>query len=354
MDSTGKYIAETIYDNLDILAEEIAKAQISSRAEISSKYALNLSKYIEYSRHDLQQLAESLFADNHYQFVDYISWQRSMLENHGVPPTFTLLNLNSEVEILKKYLSPDEMNAVRKYFNAAREASGQKTDAMSSGITEDNYLSSLSQLYLNTLLSGDRKKATSLIMQAVENGTPIKDIYFKVFKSCLYEVGRLWQIGEITVAHEHFFSAATQFIMSELYSYVLKGLSKQKGIIIAACAPGELHEIGLRIVSDLLEMDGWDVYYLGANMPPLAISEIAREKNAKLIALSVCLPSCGPAAREMISIIKSQLDDSIKILVGGYIVSKYPQYGISLGADAVHDGSLEISEMAEKLCAEIL
>jgi hypothetical protein len=36
---------------------------------------------------------------------------------------------------------------------------------------------------------------------------------------------------------------------------------------VAACVSGELHEIGVRMLCDLLEMEGWNTIYLGANVP---------------------------------------------------------------------------------------
>jgi MerR family transcriptional regulator, light-induced transcriptional regulator len=90
----------------------------------------------------------------------------------------------------------------------------------------------------------------------------------------------MWQAGRITVAHEHYFTAATQFIMSEFYPLIHKHIVKNGRAAAAACVAGELHEIGLRMSADLLEWEGWQTFYLGANTPPLSISDMIREKKA--------------------------------------------------------------------------
>ena len=41
--------------------------------------------------------------------------------------------------------------------------------------------------------------------------------------------------------------------------------------MVATCIGGELHEIGIRMVADFFEMEGWDTYYLGANTPADAV-----------------------------------------------------------------------------------
>ena len=68
---------------------------------------------------------------------------------------------------------------------------------------------------------------------------------------------RLWQINKITVAQEHYFTATSKLIMSQLYSRIFA--SNKNGLkFIAVCVNEELHEVGIRMVSNILELDGWD------------------------------------------------------------------------------------------------
>jgi Predicted cobalamin binding protein len=69
--------------------------------------------------------------------------------------------------------------------------------------------------YKDALLNVQRYEASRMIFKAVEDGMDIKDIYIHVFESSQHEIGRLWQNNMITVAQEHFCTAATQMIMSQ-------------------------------------------------------------------------------------------------------------------------------------------
>ena len=103
----------------------------------------------------------------------------------------------------------------------------------------------------------------------------MKDIYLQVFQRSQYEIGRLWQMNKLTMAQEHYCSAATQLIMSLLYPRIFD--TKKIGArLVAACVQGDLHEIGLRIVSDFFEIEGWDTFYLGANTPTSGILDTLR------------------------------------------------------------------------------
>ena len=114
--------------------------------------------------------------------------------------------------------------------------------------------------YLNTLLAGDSHLANQLILDAVRHGFGVKDIYLHVFQPCQQEIGRLWQMNRISVAQEHFCTVVTQTIMSQLYPYIF-ATEKNGRRLVATSVSGELHEIGMRMVADFLEMEGWTTYY---------------------------------------------------------------------------------------------
>ena len=93
----------------------------------------------------------------------------------------------------------------------------------------------LAKKYLESLLRGDRETAARLILDAVEKGESIRNIYLHVFQRTQYEIGRLWYLNRISVAEEHFATAATQLIMSQLYPYVFS-TKKTGSKLVAACA----------------------------------------------------------------------------------------------------------------------
>jgi methanogenic corrinoid protein MtbC1 len=343
-----KQIAETIYTRINQLADDMVSLQRTKRVDISPKYGLDDAKYREYSLHDLYQLAEALIANNSPQFARYITWQRSMLRGHLVPDFFVELQLAAEQIVLMSAFSSEYHPAIIRFLQAAREAL-REVDDSSRCFLPDGALKEVVAQYMKTLLAGDRAGAADIIMNAINSQVSIRDIYLGVFKPSLYEVGRLWQTGQITVAHEHYFSAATQLIMSELYPLIHRQANKNGRIAVAACVAGELHEIGLRMSADLLELEGWQTYYLGANMPAMSIIEIVREKKARILLLSMCLPINGPALRALISMVREQLGDKVKIIIGGYSISADPVYAASFGADAAATDAGETPAIAVRL-----
>jgi methanogenic corrinoid protein MtbC1 len=166
----------------------------------------------------------------------------------------------------------------------------------------------------------------------VENKVSIKEIYTHVFERCQYEIGRLWQLNDVSVAQEHYCTASTQLIMSQLYPYIFRADRTFRGTIVAACVTGELHEIGARMLCDLLELEGWNTVYLGANVPTAGIVDVLRDNNSNILAVSASMTFHIPAVREVIAAVRLA-SPATKILVGGYAFKIAPRLWSDIGAD---------------------
>lgn len=223
------------------------------------------------------------------------------------------------------------------------------TSSPPSFLTNENPHLALCQQYLNTLLRGDRREAGRLVIESVESGTPVKEAYLHVFQPALYEIGRLWQINRISVAEEHFFTAATQLVMSQLYSYVFTS-EKREFKMVAACAGDELHEVGVRMVADFFEIEGWDTYYLGANMPAESVLSKVLEYKPHLLALSATMSYHSRAVEEVVRRVRSEPDCAgVRIMVGGACFRMFPNLWRKVGADGFAIDALQAVARAREL-----
>jgi len=207
----------------------------------------------------------------------------------------------------------------------------------------------LAKSYLDALLNVQKDEASRMILEAVENGTKIKDIYIHVFELSQHEIGRLWQNNQINVAQEHYCTAATQLIMSQLYPHIFR--TKKNGRrLVAACAAGEMHEIGVRMVADFFEMEGWDTYYLGANTPNESILETIIELKPDIVALSASIHSNVGFLMDLItSIRKSPEITEVKVMVGGRSFMLAPELYKKVGADGCPSNAQEAVSLANEL-----
>ena len=80
---------------------------------------------------------------------------------------------------------------------------------------------------------------------------------------------------------------------------------------------GELHEVGARMASDFLEMSGFDVEFLGANVPTDSLVRWVEEARPDLLCLSATMSFHLPALQEAIERVRA-VAPALPIAVGGH------------------------------------
>jgi methanogenic corrinoid protein MtbC1 len=219
---------------------------------------------------------------------------------------------------------------------------------MNTALDNRNEYALLAKEYLGLIMKVDRYSASKLILDAVDEGLSIKDLYLHVFQPTLYEIGRLWQNNEITVAKEHFCTAVTQFIMSQLYPKIIS--SKKKDLnLFATCVGGELHEIGIRMVADFFEMEGWNTFFTGASTPVESIIRSIEEFDTDVLAISTSMTFNIIRVKELIDKVNEALPEhKVKIMVGGRPFNISPGIWKSVNADFYASDASTAIDIAEE------
>ncbi len=192
------------------------------------------------------------------------------------------------------------------------------------------------RVYLAALRAGDRRRALAVVEDARSAGLGLPDLYLDVFQPALREIGRLWQENEITVAEEHLATAITQMSMGRLYPDFCVAAGRNGRTLLAACAETEKHQVGLHMICDLLELEGWDATYLGAAVPPDSLVDMVLRDRPDVLALSVSIAPHLPQLRSLIAAVRAATGQAVPyILVGGRPFLDDPTLGHRVGADAM-------------------
>lgn len=325
--------------DLDGRREELARAvtdlHYERRPELAARYGpAGRSRCLQDAAYHLTYLSEALAASAPDLFADYVAWAKVMLEGRGIPAEDLAGNLEVLRDVLRREL-PEELSGVAAgYVEAGLARLPQLPAELPSGLTGDGLLDQLGRDYLQALLRGERNVASRLVLDAVAGGVSIKEVYLHVFQRSQHEIGRLWQMNRISVAEEHYCTAATQLIMSQLYPFLF-GHARSGRTLVATCVAGDLHEIGVRMVSDFFEIEGWDTFYLGANTPAASVIRTLKDREADVLAVSATMSFHLRAVSELIAAVRaSEVGDRVKVLVGGYPFNVVPDLWQLVGADA--------------------
>jgi methanogenic corrinoid protein MtbC1 len=191
----------------------------------------------------------------------------------------------------------------------------------------------MQEIFLSLLLHGDSHGCLKLVEQSIQTADELKNFYLDVVWPAMYRIGLLWETNQITVAEEHLATAIVGRVMAALYPRFAQ-FTVSRGTAIVSAGPNEFHEIGARMVADFMEMDGWDVTYLGANTPATEIMEFLKRQKPFMIALSVATVFNLDYAQQMIKLIRETEETrDIKVMVGGLAFNTMPELWRQMGAD---------------------
>jgi MerR family transcriptional regulator, light-induced transcriptional regulator len=171
------------------------------------------------------------------------------------------------------------------------------------------------QRYLRALVDGNSNAATIVVHELIGKRASVADIYLDVLAPALFQIGDLWCDGKVNVAQEHL---ATQITLGQmdklrLIQSVPRSLSYR---VMVCCVEGEHHFIAARMAADLFQMEGWQVDFLGPDVPTAALIEIVSARRPNLLALSTTLQSNLRRTRALIKRIR-KLPAAPYIIVGG-------------------------------------
>ena len=172
------------------------------------------------------------------------------------------------------------------------------------------------QAFLERLLDGDYSGALGLAGKRVHTREDLPGFYQDVITPCLYQIGDLWQDNMISVAHEHLATAIVSQLLAELYGRFAK-LSPSRGTVLATTVAGEEHDTGLRMVADLLELDGWTVVYGGPARSDDEIATLVRNHRPDLVVVSVTLVSSLHRLRALTTALRRLPDTGTMAIFGG-------------------------------------
>lgn len=205
------------------------------------------------------------------------------------------------------------------------------------------------EAFLDALTRGDRRTAERLVDTALDRGAHLRELYLDMIQPAMREIGRLWQENCLTVAEEHLATAITQAAMGRAFERVYRWFDRRTPTLIAACADDERHQMGLRMLCDLLELEGWDTTYLGASVPVESLVDMVEKRRPDVVALSAAIAPHLPRVRSAIAAIHaSNVSPAPLIVIGGRAIGGDTELATRLGADLTASDASEAVAMLQQ------
>jgi len=319
----------------DLRAQAIAAVSGRFYSEHAQVYAAFGPRGNEACRQDLGYhldfLRPALEFGDAQPMLDYLRWLETVLQARDIPAAHLAQSVEWLADFFLAAMTPPAgpvvhgaLQGVRSLYLAPRAGIGSAEPQAPPAWPE-------CAQFTDALLAGDRGDASHLMTTCQARSGSLVDTELHLVQPALYSIGRQWQANEVTVAQEHLATALSTTMMSDGLQRSVPAAPNGRKVLLA-CVEGNQHSVGLQMVADAFLLDGWDVQYLGAGVPPGAIVAQATRFRPDLIGLSVSFAH----QLDQVKVVMRRLaamPGRPPVLLGGLAINQFAQLAAQLGAD---------------------
>ncbi|MBN1662763.1 MAG: cobalamin-dependent protein [Deltaproteobacteria bacterium] len=331
-DATHRYI-----EARDVLLDEV-NTRMEDHPQIAVLIGGNPIRMMHDNHRNHIDFMATVFQFNSYEMLaKTLPWVYRAYGTHGFSFDYFPQVLETWKEAVKKHLAPAaaaEINAVYDWMLHHHRHMIELSTVVSD--MEEAYpdLADERGKFGACLLSADFQSCMKIAESILSRENGQETLYLGLIQPVMYEIGRLWEQDKISTAEEHLATSMVGRILAGLYAK-LPIPPPDRGKAIVTSAPNEFHELGGRMLADMLEAAGWDILYLGANTPAEELIRLIRKTNPRFLAISLTMPFGMDRVAAIISTLKGAPDlGHIKILVGGSAFNSDRNLWRQIGADA--------------------
>ena len=192
------------------------------------------------------------------------------------------------------------------------------TTANAANERENQVLTDTKLEWMQACLEFNEFKAEQVLFQAFSL-FPMETVCTQILQAGLSEIGSLWHRGEVSIQQEHF---ATQLAVRRMNILISSApLPLHTETIIIACPEGEQHTFSALMLTLFLRYRGWNVVYLGANLPNSEIRDVIATIQPNLVVMIAMRLSTAATLLVSAQIIHEM--DTI-FAFGGWVFNHHP------------------------------
>ncbi|MBN1657555.1 MAG: MerR family transcriptional regulator [Anaerolineae bacterium] len=182
-----------------------------------------------------------------------------------------------------------------------------------------NTIDEMRSAWVSACLAYDEQRAEQVLAEAFAVYSPER-VAVELMQKAVSEIGDRWYRGDVTVQQEHFCSG---LVIRHLEALMMSAPPPTRpGRILAACPPDEYHVISLLLLSYLLRRRGWEVVYLGANVPSERLETTVRVTNPHLVVLAAQQLHTAATLLDVAEVLERE---GVPLAYGGLVFNLVPE-----------------------------
>ena len=353
-DSTkkGQRAGAWLRERTEALAGEIVERHFAADPMLKKKYGpVGRVRCREDATYHLSFLAQAAEASNRVHFIEYVRWAKPMLASRKIPWQHLEANLKIMRSVILDAGPPKETKAFADdAIDEALRILPEAPEEIPSLVDESNPDHKLANEYLRALLSNDREKAFQVVRDAVQERDSIRSVFLNVLAVAQREIGRLWQLNRISVAQEHYCTAATEVIMARITERMLGRPRAKQEKVVAICPQNEEHCVGLQLICELLDLEGWPTHFLGAKVPVSSAVSFVSDIQPAFVLISAATAMRISELADLIGVLKQSVPTTT-IVVGGRVFENDAELYKRVGAHATGKDPNDVVTLLERMAA---
>jgi len=279
------------------------------------------------------ELATAVLIGEERLFTGRISWSRKAFTARGERESDLRDSLQALRDVLVERLPRMAGDLPVAYLDAALAVlAAPPPPPEPSALDPARPTDRIALVYLNKILEGNIVDAIETVLAAALGPLGPQAAYSDVLLPAQREIGRLWHAGEVSVAEEHMVTAATQRTMSVVVSQAPKRPANGRTVVVAAIS-GNIHDVALRALADMYQLEGWRVIYIGSDVPMLDLPKVLTFYQTDLLMLGATISTQLPRVKQAIDAIRRRADCDARVIVGGAAFDEAPDLWEKVGAD---------------------
>lgn len=280
--------------------------------------------------------------------IDYLQWLNEVLLARTVPTEHLALSLDWLADFFAEQMqAEDAILVVTALQSASAGFQAAGIEPLMPRLSKEPWPEAVD--FEAALLMGNKNAAHAVLSRCLAEGRDLVSIELHIIQPALYQIGEKWQANQVSVAQEHMATAIAQSVMSVALqnSQPLPTVDKR---VLLACVEGNHHAVGLQMVADAFLLAGWEVEFLGADVPTRALIEQVSLWRPDLIGLSVSFPQQVRVAKSVINQLIAQFGQlRPAVILGGLAFNRFNGLTEVVGADGFGQDSQAAVALASRI-----
>jgi len=183
------------------------------------------------------------------------------------------------------------------------------------------------------MIAGDRGAVRDIVNETIEEGISAEELSKEVYWGVMEMISSLYRADQLSTLGHHYATRLLRSLVNQAQGrYTQK--PRRTRTILMFCGSSEADELAGQLVADLIEADGYEIWFGGGGVAGDEILAEVGARNPDILLMFASAPGDAPHIRRLIDTIRNiDAHPDLQIVVGGGVFNRAEGLAEEIGAD---------------------